>query len=33
MINIIRRIFRRNPRTLAQVETDIISHTNKMLGI
>lgn len=33
MINILRRIFRRNTRTLAQVETDMIAHTNRMLGL
>lgn len=33
MINILRRIFRRNTRTLDQVETDIIANTNARLGI
>lgn len=33
MINLLRRLFRRNPRTLAQVEFDIIAHTNNLLDI
>lgn len=33
MINILRRIFRRTPRTLLEVETSIISRTNNLLDL